>query len=203
VLLPTLTLCAVLLAPIPKPLETMEADAEDVDDAVVTRNWTRVDELVAELDGSAKAHDLSGFNPEQLSRTNEALQRLHGSASRKEALATRRAANEVSAAVAELFASYQPKVPVDVMRLDPFLRSVELDAIAHDAGEARRDYASAALVWAALRIHPKLAEAPDARRRFDALLAQLKRAVDRGKFAGVQRSAKAAMEGVDQLERLF
>jgi hypothetical protein len=199
----TLTLCAVLLAPIPKPMETLEAGAEDLDDAVVAHDWAKVGELIAELDRSAKELDVSGFNPGQLSRVNEALGRTHSTALRKDALATRRAANELSAAVTELFADYQPKVPVDVMRLDPFLRAVELDGIAHDVGEARRDYASAELVWAALRIHPKVAEAPEARRRVDAQLSRLKRTIDRANFAGIQRFAKAALEGVDQLERLF
>lgn len=64
---------------------------------------------------------------------------------------TLQAANDLSAAVADLFAVYNPATPADLSRLDALGRQVGLDVAAGDFGAASDSLAKTNAIWARLK----------------------------------------------------
>ncbi len=88
------------------------------------------------------------------------------------------------------------------MQLDVLLREIDLAAVAGDLPGARSALERTNAIWGSISTKPPLRGSPAAR-TFDRQLADLDRRIAAGRPQPVQRSALAALEGVDALEVVF
>ncbi len=125
--------------PPPKPLLTIEEQAEDIGDRVPGKGWPRIAADVktiktawARFQARAKA---DGVAPTTIADFDSALDRLATAVKAKNGPDTSQGANDISRVTVELFGSYKLDAPVQVGRLDVIGRQIELDL---ECGQPRR-----------------------------------------------------------------
>ena len=125
--------------PPPKPLLTIEEQAEDIGDRVPGKGWPRIAADVktikaawARFQTRAKA---DGVSAATIADFDGALARLAAAAKAKNGPDTSQGANDISRVTVELFGNYKLHAPVQVGRLDVIGRQIELDL---DAQQPRR-----------------------------------------------------------------
>ena len=184
---------------VPAPLATLERVAEDIDDAVVAGDWTKVERL--EVEGRRAVHRLETDGAAS-HRAAEALDRARAATRARDALGTRVAANTLADAVVDLFEPLKPSVPISVMRLDVLLRTVDLAAIAARPGEARVAIDRVWAIWNGLAAKAPVAGSP-VEGSFNTQLAAIERTAKDNDFLALHSAAAAALDGVDELEARF
>lgn len=97
-----------------------------------------------------------------------ALARLQQTTAAKQTGATFQAANDLSAAVADLFMAYQPVLPADLGWLDVLDWQVRLDVAANDLTAAADSLARAGVVWAWVKPAVLAHKGADAAAQFEA-----------------------------------
>ncbi|GEJ56059.1 hypothetical protein AMYX_08000 [Anaeromyxobacter diazotrophicus] len=196
-----LLLAVVTLAAVPRPLSVLEQVAEAIDDAAVAQDWARVVALEERGGQALGAKALVTTSHAHAAATN-ALAEAKAATERRDALATRRAANRLAAAVVEFYDPLHPTVPTSVMRLDVLLRQLDLASEAGEANGARAALKATTSIWKTLRanapVHGKTAAAT-----FEHDLGAVRRALDAGDLQATAQAAVMALEGVDGLEKLF
>jgi hypothetical protein len=195
-----LALALAAAAPIPAALSTLEHVAEAIDDAVVSNDWTKVRVLVR--NGERALAELSISSVPVGRDAIRALADAKSDSRLRASLATRRAANRLAAAVVGMYEPLHPTVPTSVMRLDVLLREVALAAVAGNLADARNVFGRAEAVWASISTGPPLAGSRAAH-TFSRQLAALEHSIATGLAQAVERSANAALEGVDAIEKVF
>ncbi|MFN8503114.1 hypothetical protein [Kouleothrix sp.] len=190
---------------VPDALSTIEAQAEDIADAVPGGSWAKVsadvDAARAAWQGYAGEHD--GVPAPFRDALAGALARLQKAAAGKQPRATLQAANDLSAAVVDLFAVYQPALPPDLGWLDVLGRQVKLDVAASDYAAAADSLAKAGAVWARLKPVVLAHDGAGVAAKFDGSLAALQKALAGKNSAALEREAEHALALVDALEGLF
>lgn len=166
----------------------------------MSRDWAKAQELVA--DGERAVAALSDAPALARSAAMKALADVKAAAGHREPLATRRAANRLAAVIVDMYAPLRPTVPTSVMRLDALLREVELAGAAGDLAGARGAFGRANAIWTSISSSPPLPRT-DAARVFGEMLAGAERAIASGRPQPVERSARAALEGVDGIEKVL
>jgi len=192
---------------VPEPLSSIEAQAEDILDVVPGGNWGQVASDVAAI---AKAWQTYGTQaatdhapqPFQEALT-AALDRLQKSSAAKKAAGAMQAANDLSAAIADLFAVYHPARPADLGRLDVLERQVALDVAADDFEAAADSLAKANAVWARLKQVIVAHQGSDAATQFETSLTAQQKALEQEDAKALTTEAKNGLELVDVLEKLF
>jgi hypothetical protein len=193
--------------PVPGPLQTIEAQAEDIIDIVGGDDWASVQADVAAIAAAWKVYGgqaaADGAPQVILDALAGELSCLQQRSSAKDAPGTLQAANDVSAALMDLYMVYSPAVPADVGRLDVFERQVLLDASANDLRAAANSLARVDTIWA--RVKPLALEhqGADVAARFDANLAEQRAAWQSKDGAAIAAPATKGLELVDALESLF
>src|SRR5690349_10080916 len=125
---------ATAAGPLPNSLITIEAAAEDIIDFAPSGNWDKIGKDVTDIEAAWKTYqpqaDGAGAPKEIQTAMDSALAKLKAGSASRDASATMQGSNDVSAAVVELFALYNPKIPADIGRLDVLERQVILDVAA-------------------------------------------------------------------------
>ncbi|GAC1568711.1 MAG: hypothetical protein NVS2B3_13880 [Vulcanimicrobiaceae bacterium] len=129
-------------------------------------------------------------------------------ASLREALEThadlRRSANDVTGALAPLFAFDGDGTPAEIHTLDYLGRSIVLDVHAADWTRAARDASHLHATWIAVR--PRVLQRPAgalAAARYDRMVAAVGMAVRGTNASNAMKAAQRTLDGVDALERTF
>jgi hypothetical protein len=112
-------------------------------------------------------------------------------------------ANDVSAAVVELFGLYNPMLPVDIGRLDVLERQVILDVAADDYTAAMASLAIVQTVWQAVKPSVLAHGGQDASAQFEASLAIQANALEVQDSTTLTTETKNGLEIVDAFERLY
>ncbi len=192
---------------VPGSLQTIEAQAEDIIDVVPGGNWANVNGDVAAVAEAWKAYQgqaaTDGVPQAFQDALPSALDRLQQASSAKDATSTMQAANDLSAAVIDLFSVYQPATPADLGRLDVLERQVVFDVAAKDFTADADGLAKVDAIWA--RLKPSILEhnGADVAKQFDASLTA-QRAAWKGKDgAALTAEANKGLEIVDALEKLY
>jgi hypothetical protein len=192
---------------VPDDLQTIEAAAEDIIDFAPSGNWDRINQDVTEIESAWKIYEFQaekdGASSEIEAAMNSALSELQTATASKDASATMQGSNNVSAAVVELFALYNPRVPADIGRLDVLERQVILDIAAKDYAAAQGSLADTKSVWE--EVKPSVLEhnGKDVAAEFEASLAAQESALDAQEADTLTEEAKNGLEIVDALERLY
>ena len=192
---------------VPNELQTIEAAAEDIIDFAPSGNWDKISADVTDMANAWNSYqpqvDTSGASQELQDAMTSALTQLQAASASKDAAATMQASNDVSAAVVELFALYNPKIPVDIGRLDVLERQVILDIAAQDYTAAEASLAKAKSAWERVKASALDHNGKEVADQFEASLVAQASALASKDNVTLTDAAKAALEIVDLLERLY
>ncbi|SRR6266498_2484958 len=192
---------------VPNSLQTIEAAAEDIIDFAPSGNWDKISTDVKDIENAWKSYqpqaEKDGASQEIQDAMASALAELQTASASKDASATMQGSNDVSAAVVELFTLYNPKVPVNIGRLDVLERQVILDVAAKDYSAAMTSLAHTKSVWE--EVKPSVLEhnGKDVAAQFEANLAAQESALNAKDDATLTKEAKDGLEIVDALEQLY
>ena len=146
--------------PVPKPLDELEAQSEDVIDVVPGGKWDQVASDVATVDTAWAAYQTQGAAdgaPDAiLTGMRTAVAALDAASRAQDPTGTMQAANDLSAGVVELYGLYDVGRPVGIGRLDVIGRQIVLDAAAKDQAGVQQQIAAATAQVTALE--PDLAD---------------------------------------------
>ena len=193
--------------PVPKPLDELEAQSEDVIDVVPGGKWDQVARDVATVDTAWAAYQPQGASdgaPAAVLTAMKTAVAALGAASRaQDPTGTMQAANDLSAGVVELYGLYDVGRPVGIGRLDVIGRQIVLDAAAKDQAHVQQQIAAATAQVAALE--PDLADHDGAKviDQTHKLLAAMTAAAATKDYATVTAKANDFLEAVDRMEELY
>jgi len=193
--------------PVPKPLDELEAQSEDIIDIVPGGRWDGVASDVATVDSSWTTYQpqaqADGAPATILSRMAAAVTALDAASEAKQATATMQAANDLSAGVVELYGLYDVGRPVGIGRLDVIGRQIVFDAAAKDQAKVNQQIDAAKAQVAALKSD---LEDHDGKKVVDEAAGQLSAmsaAAARQDYATVTKQANDFLETVDAMESLY
>ena len=192
---------------LPSTLVTIEAAAEDIIDFAPSGGWDKINKDVTDIENAWKSYEpqagKDGASKEIQDAMNSALANLKAAAASKDADATMQGSNDVSAVVVELFALYNPKVPVDIGRLDVLERQVILDVAAKDYSAAKASLAKALSVWREVQPSVLGHNGKEVAAQFQESLDTQVVRLDSKNYADLINEARNALEIVDALEGLY
>ena len=192
---------------LPNSLITIEAAAEDIIDFAPSANWDKINKDITDIENAWKSYETQaekdGTSQEIQAAMNSALTDLKTASASKDAAATMQGSNDVSAAVVELFALYNPKVPADIGRLDVLERQVILDVAAQDYVAAQGSLVNTKSVWE--KVKPLVLEhnGKEVVAEFESSLTAQESALAAKDDATLTNQTKVALEIVDSMESLF
>ncbi len=192
---------------VPDSLQTIEGAAEDVIDFAASGNWDKINADVISIADSWKAYQpqagKDGAQQATQDALSSALAKLQTASAAKDAAGTMQSANDLSAAVIELFAIYNPKVPADIGRLDVWERQVVLDVAANNYDATAASLAKVKSVWESVKPSVLEHNGKDVAAQFDASIATQEQALTAKDGATLTSEAKNGLEIVDALEGLY
>jgi len=192
---------------VPGSLQTIEAAAEDIIDFAPSGNWDKIDTDVKDIDTAWTSYQSQASkdsaSQEIQDTMTSALADLKTASASKDASATMQGSNDVSAAVVELFALYNPAIPADIGRLDVLERQVILDVAARDYSAAEKSLAKTKYVWEQVKSSALEHNGKDVAAQFEASLAEQESALSGKNDAMLTNKANEGLEIVDALEQLY
>jgi len=192
---------------VPESLSKIEAQAEDIIDIMPGDDWGQVNADIAAINAAWQAFQPQGATDNVPQAFQEALaaalDQLQRTSASKDAAGTRKATNDVSAAIVDLFAVYQPATPADLGRLDVLERQVVMDGEADNFTAAADSLATTCAVWARLKPVIMARNGSDAAIQFEESLKAQQAALDKQDASALATEAKDGLELMDSLEGLF
>jgi hypothetical protein len=192
---------------VPKPLHRIEASAEAIIDLAPAGSWDQVGEKLTTITTAwnvyqpqAAAAGASQIHEQALS---SALDRLRTAAAAKDAAITRQAANDLGAAVLDLFALYNPSTPADIGRLDVLERQIALDAAANNFTAAAASFAKTKATWEHLKPSILSHNGKSVVEKFESSLAIQASSLQAQDIAALTSEVNVGLELVDELEKLY
>jgi len=200
---PTVTKTSV----VPDSLQTIEGAAEDIIDFAASGNWDKINADVTSIADSWKTYQPQASKDGAQQATQDALSsalaKLQTASAAKDAAGTMQSANDLSAAVIELFAVYNPTIPADIGRLDVWERQVVLDVAANNFDAAAVSLAKVKSVWESVKPSVLEHNGKDVAAQFDTSIATQEQALTTKDGATLTSEAKNGLEIVDALEGLY
>jgi len=192
---------------VPNSLQTIEAAAEDIIDYAPSGGWDQIGKDVTDIGSAWKSYQpqagKDGASQELQDAMMAAIEKLQTASAAKDSAATMQGSNDVSAAVVEMFALYNPGIPADIGRLDVLERQVILDVAANDYASAQTSLAKTKSVWETVK--PSVLEhgGQAVGAEFETSLAKQESALNSGDDTTLTTEAGNALEIVDEMERLY
>jgi hypothetical protein len=193
---------------VPRPLDTIEAEAEDIIDIVPGGQWDKVGtdvKAIEEAWSTYRSQALAdGAAPAQVVTFDGALSRLKAAAETRKPAETMQAANDVSAVTVELYGLYDIGRPVEIGRLDVIGRQIVFEADRKDLAAAGRQVAEVDGIWKrGLRADIVDHDGKKVAEQTDANLAAMQKAEAAGDPATLRSLANEFLEIVDRMEDLY
>ena len=192
---------------VPSDLQTIEAAAEDIIDVAPGGAWDQINADVTDIASAWNSYgpeaEKTGASQELQDAMTAALTQLQTATASKDPAATMQAANDVSAAVVELFALYNPTIPADIGRLDVLEREVILDVARQDYAAASASLSKARSTWERVKASAVEHNGQETAEQFEASLAAQESALESKDDSLLTNEARKALELVDSLERLY
>ena len=192
---------------VPNSLQTIEAAAEDIIDYAPSGGWDQIGNDVADIADAWKSYQpqagKDGASQEIQEAMMTAIEKLQTASEVKDAAATMQGSNDVSAAVVEMFALYNPNIPADIGRLDVLERQLILDVAAHDYSAAKISLAQTKSTWE--KVKPTVLEhnGRDVAEEFETSLAAQEAGLNAKDDEVLTNDARNGLEIVDALEQLY
>jgi hypothetical protein len=192
---------------VPKPLHRIEASAEDIIDLAPAGSWDMVGQKLTTITEAWSAYQpqaaTAGATKSHQEALSSALARLQAAATAKDAAVTRQAANDMGAAVLDLFALYNPTTPPDIGRLDVFERQILLDVVANDFAAAAASFAKTKAAWESVKPSVLSHNGKSVADKFDASLAKQAASLQKQELPALTAEINVGLELVDELEKLY
>ena len=188
-------------AVMPASLASLGEYGENIYDAAKAKKWTEAAAKFSALKSAIQQSSAElGKAEDKRTQLQESIASLDNAIGKREQATAMRAANQVTLVGSELAASYHPKVPADVARLDYDGRELEIWSRLNDRSKLRSTAQDMRQTWDRLepevKSHNGVAEA----RKFGSLITQTDRAKS---VAQYQRLARPVLDEVDALEKVF
>lgn len=181
----------------PKALTDAGEFAENIYDFAKAKDWKKAEERQIALEKSISELKAENVDAPQLVTATDSIKKAVAS---KNELDTMREANHATFLVADLTAKYNPKVPIEIVKLDYYGREIEIWSMAKDVAKLKSTAVAIRQTWNAVK--PKL-EAKGAAKvtaKFESLVAQSEKAISIPDYAKV---ATPILDEVDNLEKVF
>jgi hypothetical protein len=192
---------------VPSSLQTIEAAAEDIIDLAPSGNWDKIGTDITDISNAWKSYQPQaseeGTSQDLQNAMMAAIERLQTASAAKDSASTMQGSNDVSAAVVEMFALYNPAIPVDIGRLDVLERQVILDVAVQDYSAAMTSFAHTKSVWEDVKPSVLEHNGKDVAADFEASLAAQEAELNAKDDAALTTDARNGLEIVDALERLY
>lgn len=192
---------------VPNSLVTIEAAAEDIIDFAPSGNWDKIGQDVTDIESAWKSYEpqagKDGASQKIQDAMKSALSELETASASQDASATMQVSNDVSAAVVELFALYNPNIPADIGRLDVLERQVILDVAAGDYAAAQTSLSRTKSVWEQVKPSVLGHNGKEVASQFQDSLAAQESALEVKDAQRLTNEARAGLEIVDALESLY
>ncbi len=193
---------------VPDAIAEIETQAEDIIDAVPDGKWDQIVAGVAAINAAWKGYEKQAATDQVPQPAQTALMaaydRLQKAAAAKDAAGTSQAANDLSMATMDIYAVFDPKLPVDIGRLVVSERQIIIDATANNLTAAADSLAKTNTIWA--RVKPVVMarnNGPAAAAKFDKALAAQQTALDAANAKGLADAAEQSLTQLDAVEEAF
>jgi hypothetical protein len=192
---------------VPKPLHRIEASAEAIIDLAPAGSWDKVGEKLTTINEAWSAYQpqaaTAGVSAVHQQALSSSLERLQTAAEAKDTAVTRQAANDMGAAVLDLFALYNPTTPVDIGRLDVFERQIAFDAAATNFTAAAASFAKTKATWESVKPSVIAHNGNAVADKFEASLALQEAKLQAKDVPALTAEVDVGLEIVDELEKLY
>jgi hypothetical protein len=192
---------AAQILPPPNALANIGEYGENLYDAAQAKKWTDARASLNQLKGAIQQ---SGTELNKAGEQRTKLQRLvdslDKSITKKAQFETTRDANQVTLMGSELVASYHPKVPVEVIRLDYEGRELEIWSHAHSMAKLKETAADIRRTWDEVKPQIESHNGTAESRAFGKLVTDAEQATT---VAQYQKLAPKILDQVDKLEKVF
>ena len=187
--------------PLPQALANIGEYGENLYDSAQAKRWPDARAKLDQLKGAIQQSNTE-LNKADKQRTE--LQRLvdslDKSIAKKAQFETTRDANQVTLMGSELVASYHPKVPVEVTRLDYDGRELEIWSLAHNMTKLKDTAADIRRTWEEVKPKIESHKGTAESKAFGKLVTDVEQATT---VAQYQNLAPKILEQVDKLEKVF
>ena len=187
--------------PIPQALANIGEYGENLYDAAQAKRWTdaraKLDQLKAAIQQSITELNKADKQRTELQRLVDSLDE---SITKKAQFETTRDANQVTLVGSELAASYHPKIPAEVNRLDYDGRELEIWSLAHNMAKLRDTAADIRRTWDQVKPQVESHKGTTESQIFTKLVTDVEQATT---VAQYQKLAPKILDQVDKLEKVF
>jgi hypothetical protein len=192
---------------VPRTLHTIEGSGEDIIDLAALGSWDKVAEKVTAVTNAWSLYQPlatgAGASQAKQSALSSALARLQAAAAAKDAAVTRQAANDMGAAVLDLYALYNPPTPTDIGRLDVSERQIILDVAANDFNAAAASFAKTKVLWESVKPSVLSHQGKEVADKYEASLATQAAGLQAKDIPALIAEVNNGLEIVDELEDLY
>lgn len=186
---------------VPASLANVGEYGENIYDAAKAGTWpTAANKLPALKDAARQLRSDVTNATNQEDHLDSVLGSLDKAVMSKDRIAAMREANQITLVAADVMQPFNPRIPVDVVKLDYYGRELEIWNAAKDSSKLQSTATEMRTTWDRVRpsveSHGGVAQA----KQFDGLMTQLQNANTREKY---DQAASALLESVDKIEKVF
>ncbi|MGF7060864.1 hypothetical protein [Brassicibacter mesophilus] len=188
---------------VPKSLEAIESNSEDIIDDVAKKDWTKADERVSSLEKEWSVYEPIAkekkASQKQINDFRDDLNNLKQLVETKKQYEASLAANRLTLDTISLMDLYKPKVPTAVGKLDYYGRQVMITAEHGDWSQAKKDSESAITTWDTIKKQVENISTAHAK-SFSSTLNSMYEAVKKKDLKTTKEQSKKLLDEVDVLE---
>jgi hypothetical protein len=192
---------------VPKPLHRIESSGEAIIDLAPAGNWDQVGKKLTIITEAWNVYQpqaaTAGASQVHQQALSSALDRLRTAAAAKDVAITRQAANDLGAAVLDLFALYNPTTPADIGRLDVLERQIVLDVAANNFAAAATSFAKTKATWEQVKPSILSHNGKSVVEKFETSLASQGSSLQAQDITALTAEVNVGLELVDELEKLY
>jgi hypothetical protein len=171
--------------------------AENIYDYAKAKDWAKADAKLASLEKSVNELKTANLATPQIIAATDSVGKAVKAKNEIDAM---REANQATFLVADLTANYNPKVPVEVVKLDYYGREIEILAMTKDEAKLKLTAQAIRQTWNAVKPKMEAKGAGKESAKFESLVAQTEKAASVSDYSKV---ATPILDEVDNLEKVF
>lgn len=194
------------LPPVPKQLDTIESNAEDIMDDIYAKNWQKAKDKVNIINTNMNAlipYLQQALAPNHLiTDIQDAIKKLEENVGQKNSLQALFDANQITRYIPDMLDYFKVVIPTDVSRLDYLGRQIILNVEGNDWAAANDNYTTSNKIWG--RLKPELnAKYSKDISNMDQILSALQNSISRKEYQATINNANKMLDLVDVLETDF
>lgn len=194
------------LLPIPKQLDAIESNAEDIIDDIYAADWekavSKVNLIKTNMDELTPLLQEAVVPAELISGMKLAIKNLEQNVIQKNAYSAIAQANRITMYIPDILDYFKVTIPTDVSRLDYLGRQIILNVEGNDWNEANNNYIAAKKIWENLKLQLDTKYSKDIT-DFDQVLKTLAESINNKSYQNTIDNANILLDKVDVLETDF